>query len=69
MVAERAEKAARKAQEAAQTVTDAWTVRKLGGDFLAALKREGKRPRTIGDENPRWMNTDVDGVPELPAAE
>lgn len=66
--AERREKAAQKAQEAAQTAADGWTVRRLGGDFLAALKREGKRPRTI-EEAKRQLEKDVyPVVGDMPAA-
>jgi integrase len=66
--AQRREKAVQKAQEAAQLDTDAWTVRKLGTDFLAALTREGKRPRTI--DGVRWhLQKDVYPViGEIPAA-
>ena len=43
---ERRDKAARRAKEAAKANADTWTVTRLGTEFIAALTRERKRPRT-----------------------
>ena len=66
--AQRRDKAVQKAQEAAQLDTDAWTVRKVGSDFIAALVREGKRPRTTGEAK-RQLEKDIYPViGDMPAA-
>ena len=57
----RREKAAQKALEAAQADADAWTVEQLGTEFIAALTREGKRPRTIGEAE-RQLKKDVNPI-------
>jgi integrase len=66
--AERQEKAAQKARATAPSAADRWTVRRLGGEFLVALEREGKRPRTIGEAQ-RQLEKDVYPViGDMPAA-
>ena len=54
----RRDKAAQEAIDAAQANAKVWTVARLGEEFIAALAREGKRPRTI-DEAARQLRKDV----------
>ena len=64
----RRDKVAQQVQEAAQATANVWTVERLGVEFIEALAREGKRPRTI-TEAARQLKKDVNPViGDLPAA-
>jgi integrase len=64
----RQEKAAQQAREAAQASADVWTVEKLGEEFIAALTREGKRPRTITEAARQLKKDVVPVIGDVPAA-
>ena len=66
---QRRDKAAREARAAAQATLDSWTVEKLAEEFISALEREGKRPRTIGEAKRQLLKDVNPVVGHIPAGE